>query len=230
MKIAITERGDGAFLQQQWRSALRELKADGVIVITKAPHLLELPLPTKVIVHCTITGLGGSVIEPHVIEPPVALAAYRRLVENYGGERIILRVDPIVCQQPYIEQAIKVAKQAEGRVRVSFLDAYPHVRDRFTAARVALNQEEFHADLDTRKTILGMLKKKINDVEVCAEPGLVCSGCVSARDLDAIGLNSEKMSSVKGMQRKFCCCAAEKVELGRSRSQCKHKCLYCYWR
>ena len=230
MKIGVTERGDGAFLERKWRAALGALKVDGVIVITKAPHLITLPLPDKVLVHCVITGMGSSELEPGVAAPIITLAAYRRLVANYGGERIVLRIDPILCQQPYIEQALGVLKQAEGRVRISFLDAYPHVRTRCAAVGISLNQEEFHADLDTRKTILGMLKKRVNCIEVCSEPGLVCTGCVSERDLAAIGLDSKNMSSVKGVQRKFCCCAAEKVELGHSRSQCKHGCLYCYWR
>jgi DNA repair photolyase len=230
MKIGVTERGDGALIERKWRTALADGKVDGVIVITKAPQELKLPLPDKVIIHCTITGLGSSVIEPNVAEPPITLAAYRRLITEYGSERVVLRIDPIICQQPYIEQALKVAKHAEGRVRISFLDAYPHVRTRFAEASLSLNQPEFHADLDTRKIIFGMLKKRIKDIEVCSEPGLVCSGCVSARDLDAMGLNSENLSSVKGLQRRYCCCAAEKVELGHSRSQCKHGCLYCYWR
>jgi DNA repair photolyase len=231
MKIGVTERGDGAFLESKWRSDLGSGKVDGVIVITKAPQLLlDEPLPDKVLVHCTITGLGSSTIEPGTSEPAVTLAAYRRLIAAYGGERIVLRVDPIVCQQPYIEQALGVVKQAEGRVRISFLDAYPHVRRRFEANGLALNQEEFHADLDTRKIIFEMLKKRIKGIEVCAEPGFDCTGCVSERDLAAIGLDSKNMSSVKGAQRKFCCCAAEKIELGHSRSQCKHRCLYCYWK
>jgi DNA repair photolyase len=223
MRIGVTERGD-AGLDQSWLQRLNTV--DGCIAITKHPSLLPKELPSNVLVHCTITGLGGGHIEPNVNKATDELFAYYKLVDKYGGERIILRIDPIIWG---IEQAAyDVAKHACGRVRVSFLDLYPHVKQRFAAQGITISQTEFHAPLEERIKILQALEAIVPEVEVCAEPGIACSGCVSQRDLSAIGL--KEIPHIGGKQRPLCKCIAEKVELLNSKKQCPSGCLYCYWR
>ena len=66
-KIGITERGDGG-LDFSWADKIKDLKA--CIVISKnindklIKHLLENK--SKIILHATITGYGGSILEPNV--------------------------------------------------------------------------------------------------------------------------------------------------------------------
>lgn len=274
MKIGITERGDAA-LDQSWRKKLDKL--DGIILITKAPHLLG-EIPPKSIVHCTITGCGGTDLEPNVAPPVVTLEAYHDLVNKYGGQRIVLRIDPIIPIEPYLSDAFIVRKEARGRVRLSFMDTYPHVRKRFESAGINIPWEGLHAPYELRKEIFdkmqpcndgetlddvttitvkpdgtfefpqelaellsGIPKKEIDryctycncadlvTLEVCAEPGLVSSGCVSQKDLDAAGIEGE-LKEKKWSQRKLCNCIAEKIELLTNSHRCPHTCLYCYWK
>ena len=223
MKIGVTERGDAAN-NLVWLEAVKRKAVDGCIAITKAPQaLLPLFLPSNVMVHCTITGQGGTVLEPNVALPEVVLAAYHELVKRYGGERIVLRIDPILLMDAAaLDRACEVCEAARGRVRISFLDYYPHVRERFTERGITYVQD-FHAPLILREKLWAQMGKP----EVCAEPGMICSGCVSQRDLRAMGI--ENTLTVGGRQRQNCACAAEKVELLADKKPCKHACLYCYW-
>jgi hypothetical protein len=104
------------------------------------------------------------------------------------------------------------------------MDYYAHVRARFMEKGIQYTQGH-HAPLAVRKALWEELGKP----ELCGEPGLPCTGCVSIRDVCAMNLEGE-LGNVLGMQRKDCRCAAEKTELLKQRGQCAHGCVYCYWR
>lgn len=229
MKIGITERGDAAFSIPIWMKALEEKQVDGAIIITKDPRaLLPLTLPSNTIIHCTITGYGGSDVEPKVLGPEQAIDAYHELYQKYGCERVVLRIDPI---NPYrMMGPEKVARQSLDRIRISFLDMYNHVRDRLMQAGIPWEDDwtGFHAPIEVRRKAYEEISLQgLRDVEVCSEPGFPCTGCVSERDLKAIGLIG---GTPGGKQRRECKCLAEKYELLNQRGQCPHGCLYCYWR
>ena len=79
-RFGITERGDAAF--HVARLLCDAPFYDGCIWITKAPQAITgVQLPGNVILHCTITGLGGSTVEPGVKPAAVTLAAYDKLVD-----------------------------------------------------------------------------------------------------------------------------------------------------
>lgn len=222
LKIGITERGDGG-LDQSWKKKMSTV--DGAIIITKAPQLLDInTLPKNTIIHCTITGFGGTKIEPNVAKPETTLKAWREIKEVIGQERVVLRIDPIIPE--YSTYALNIAKNANetDRIRISFLDLYSHARKRMISAGINLSQQ-FHAPIKTKNEILKLLPPQ---TEICAEPGMKCTGCISQRDLNAMGII--KTSRGKCIQRKECMCIAEKTELLTERKQCKHGCLYCYWK
>jgi DNA repair photolyase len=235
MKIGVTERGD-AGLDFSWKSF------DGPkILITKSPqNLCNLPDEDlkDCIVHCTITGLGETVYEPNVAGLDVTLPAYQRLVCRLGSDRVVLRIDPIILGVDNEENIIKILSSSLGRVRVSFLDMYDHVRTRFNKENISIPKEHetFHADLRLRQLYLQLMQgtlRGINsayqrEIEVCGEPDMLCSGCVSARDLEALNLSCS--SKGKSCQRKECHCIAEKYELLNNKQRCPHKCIYCYWK
>jgi len=225
IKIGITERGDAA-LDQSWRKA----NMLGMILITKAPHKIGV-LPDNAILHCTITGYGGTIIEPGVAPALVTLEAYKNLVNTYGSERIVLRVDPIIPTLKGIQTAKEIISHQQGRVRISFLDAYSHVRERFEKLGLQLPWTGIHAPLEIRQQAVERIKQEVlfrDDLEICGEPGLDCTGCISQRDMQALGLIC-KLSG-KCTQRTSCACVAEKTELLSNPHRCAHNCLYCYWK
>lgn len=146
MKLGITERGDAA-LDLSWRYRLGSV--DGCILITKEITdefirivIEETQAGTKLIVHCTCTGWGQTEIEPNVPSYQTQLKMLKKLLdEGFPAERAVLRIDPIIPTKEGVKKVEMVLQEAQMlellpdiRVRISILDEYYHVKDRFRNA------------------------------------------------------------------------------------------------
>jgi hypothetical protein len=227
LKIGITERGDAA-LQRDWISWVG--KGNPAILITKNPlrlsYLLNSVSNKNIIVHCTITGMGGSAYEPNVPVVSKAIEGLIELEKTVGIERLVLRVDPIIpTEEGFVtaKNVINTVGKPNLRIRISFLDNYPHVKERFIQAGLPPLNYNFHAPLETRIKMWEDLGKP----EICGEPEMPCTGCVSKKDLEI--LNIENDTTTKSQQRMACACLALKHELLNNKTPCKHTCAYCYW-
>ena len=231
-KIGISERGD-AGIDLSWEDKLDEV--DGAVLITKNPTPAFLELvekhKDKLIVHTTITGVGGSPYEPNVPKPYEVYPFFNKVLDILGPEKTVLRIDPIIPITKNILAAHGVyiaLSMREHRIRVSILDNYPHVEQRFIEAGVPPVDYKFHVDFKVRNDIINLFG---SSVEICAEPGFNSIGCVSQRDVKALGLSltSEESNTLLG-QRRGCNCLGIKTELLTSKEPCSHGCLYCYWK
>ena len=223
MKIGVTERGDAA-LDQSWVEKAKDF--DGLVLITKAPHKLP-KIPDNAIVHCTITGFGGTVLEPGVEPTEVTIPTYHKIVDEIGPQRTVLRIDPIIPTEKGLERSRKVFYETRSRVRISFIDVYRHIQLRFEKAGLPpIPSDSFHFPLWIRKQTM----KLFPHAEICGEPGLKCVGCISTKDLDALGLEKRNLPKKVSTQREACTCLAVKTEMLERRGQCAHGCLYCYWK
>jgi DNA repair photolyase len=229
MQIGITERGDAA-LDTSWLTWVVDKPA---ILITKNPIKLynilkKQSLPKlNIIAHCTITGFGGTILEPNVPEFNKMLEGFEALVHFLGKDRVVLRVDPVIPTETGIDTAKRVIETArwlvQTRVRISFIDYYDHVKKRFRELDISLPWDSFHAPLSDRKYAWEQLGKP----EVCAEPDFECCGCLSAKDCEI--LKVEPFQYEKG-QRPLCACLANKKELLDTKARCAHACIYFYWK
>lgn len=216
----------------------------GNIIITKrlTDKLIEklIEHKDKIILHLTVTGMGNTRIEPFVPTPQKTLEKLHKLLDGgFPTSHIVLRVDPIVPTRKGVETAIGVLKLFRGlgikRVRISFLDNYKHVRERFKEIGVELYDGNFHAPLKERLKCLTAIKYSAEEcgyetVEACGEPCIDSIPCLSQKDIDILGLTDEILLEGSAEQRKNCGCPANKSELLRIKPhQCEHKCLYCYW-
>ncbi len=263
ISIGITERGD-AFINNEWEKWVLEDKKPAIL-ITKNPSALIKKYPSlffkkdgkldgNIILHATITGLGGTPLEPNVLPYGIQLSELKNFLldETFCKERIVIRQDPLI---PYISigaefyrsailEIASFAKENNLRYRTSFFDYYPHVRERFNKIKdinpdwapyiSILNQyqSEMHMDLNVRNTFLDYIKSSglaDDEIEICGEPGMKCTGCVSLRDLNIFGLSLED-TLPKGMQRPACACLGIKKELLNNKHPCAHNCAYCYWK
>lgn len=223
--IGITEKADPS-CNDSWKPWVESGKP--AILITKRPRLLLQYLhdnksKVNVIVHCSITGLGGTDIEPNIEIYQDNLHYYDLMCGILGNNRVVLRIDPIIPEFliTYVYQ--QIVKRAKGRVRISFLDVYPHVFARFTRKGIKIPWSGFHAPISMRTQIWEDLGRP----EVCAEPDLPVTACVS--DIDCKILGVEPRLNYKG-QRPLCHCLANKTEIITTPPKCSYKCLYCYWK
>lgn len=254
-KIGVTEHGD-AGIDLTWLGKLKSV--DGAIVITKrvSPEFRDVVVANKdkLIVHATVTGYGGSILEPNVPLTYESLVAVSALTNRgFPKEKIVIRVDPIIPTKKGIataEETIKLFMDfGFSRFRVSIIDMYQHVRDRFTQAKLPLPYGEYgfepskgqvRAVDDMLKRVAEYWKALANRwlsadtlrIEGCAEPGLtnvIHCGCVSEYDLDLLGLPEDDEADSAGYQRPHCMCYSGKREMLKGKSRCGHKCLYCFW-
>ena len=242
-RIGVTEAGD-AGIDLSWVQKMGTV--DGAVVITKqiTHGFLDavLDYQKKLIVHATLTGYGGSVLEPCVPTPDEQFEAVKALVDSgFSQEKIVIRVDPLIPTEKGLNKALKVIETCmdDGfrRYRVSVLDMYRHVRNRFRSIGLPLpyGENQFasreqlaEADAMLREAAaywqgLGQQANGLR-IESCAEPYLrypIRCGCVSSHDLELLGLDASDAN---------CMCYSGMVELLSHKHPCSHGCLYCYWR
>lgn len=250
-KIGITERGD-AGIDFGWLPKLKQNIVDGAVLITKQlnptfnAHVMDLYNSgfTQIVVHCTCTGWGGSIIEPNVPVYTKQLEQLQQLIDSgFPKEQCVLRIDPIFPTKNGIKRVTEVLDTAfdmellpDMRIRISILDEYKHVKERFRALGYdAIYGDSFYAPKHMVQDLVEALDRYDLQFECCAEPYLVNenqfahTGCISERDLRVFGLSCDN-TAVNPQNRGGCLCLACKTELLDCKRRCKHQCAYCYWK
>jgi hypothetical protein len=258
MKIGITERGD-AGLDYNWVRYVESNFVDGAILITKninprfVKEVIRLhTLGKKLIVHCTCTGWGNTVMEPNVPDINTQLCGLQQLIKNgFPKENCVLRIDPIFptdnglyAVTNVIDRAHNLGLLPDMRIRISIYDEYNHVKERIKACGLTpMYGSQFYAPtfmVQNTKAYLRTLKQQynLNKFETCAEKNLndttlfLQTGCVSGKDLLAMGFSSFDINvlTTNPQNRTGCKCLSCKTELLTNRHRCPHQCMYCYWK
>ena len=142
-KVGITEAGEISFALD----AFDRLYYANIIITKRLTRGLIEKLVEhrdKCILHLTVTGFGGSKIEPFT--PPISATinnAKELLEKGFPVSQIVLRIDPIIPTKKGIDTAISVldafSEFGITRVRISFLDMYKHVHSRFKKENIETN-------------------------------------------------------------------------------------------
>jgi hypothetical protein len=190
----------------------------------------------------TVTGLGGTAIEPGVPPPAVTLGQLRPLVHWLGdARRLTVRFDPIVhwsdgdgVHSNFAHAAAVLRACADAGVttlRLSFATVYRKMQGR-GVTWVDPSPED-------KKALARDLVRQSRDYGVavhgCSQPflaeaGVVQSGCVDAASLAATHpLRSPAATGKDGGQRSDCLCSPS-VDVGSYQQRCPHGCRYCYAR
>lgn len=249
IKIGITEQGDGG-LDLSWAEKMDTV--DGAIIITKNlnDNVINKLLmhKDKVIVHCGCTGMGGTAYEPNVPSFDWQLNQLAKLINlGFHANHAVLRIDPIIPTPEGIAYVKNVLDQfhtmqqngtlpANIRIRISVIDMYPHVRERFTKASLPLPYgNQFYAPFNMMNHLTKTLRQYPYTYETCAERFLndtiyEKTGCVSAKDAAQLTLDVADVNDINMQNRSGCLCLSCKKELLSSKHPCPHKCAYCYWK
>lgn len=240
--FGITEAGDPAF-----NLDIFDKLYQGNIIITKSltNKLIEklIEHKDKCILHFTVTGQGGSVLEPFVPDVEKSVKQFKKLIDNgFPVKQVVLRIDPIIPTEKGISKAINVLEQFKNygiaRIRISFLDMYKHVKERFDEIGLKYPYEDFHAPLIVRQNAVNQILNKCvelgygHGLEICGEPSLESIPCLSQKDVEILGLTDKITLNSKKAQRASCGCPQNKKELitGKKPHRCEHNCLYCFWK
>ena len=237
--VGVTESGEVAFDL----SVFDRLYLANIIITKRLTDKVIEKLvenSSRIILHMTCTGMGGSKVEPFV---PTVDQTYEKIVKliesGFPVEHIVLRVDPIVPTDKGTDTALAVIEKfgqtGIKRVRYSILYMYAHVKERFTKAGFPIPYSTFHAPLTVRQEIA----RKVNETcqkfgmtaEACGEPGIESCSCLSQKDIDILGLTDTIILQGNAEQRTNCHCPANKKELLTNQAKkCPNGCAYCFWR
>lgn len=185
IQIGITERGDAYIDKYGWQKWVFE-EQKPAILITKNPMgiLKEFPelfikdstggLKGNVILHATITGLGGTPFEPNVIPYNEQLDGIKEILrdKNFCKERLVIRQDPLFPTFIITDKRLKhygyhvrniwtFAFENGLRYRTSFFDYYPHVRVRTQE----IHYDGSHYQLFINKENVNEYIKDLNEIQ-----------------------------------------------------------------
>ena len=249
VKIGITDLGEPCF-DTSWID--KTSLVDCLVLVSKGHselfHNKLLEFKDKTVWHCTITGLGGTKIEPGVVDPMRSLDEVKKVIDaGFYASNVVVRIDPISGEALYSQLSLPSSYQdlIEGiidkaysfgvrRFRYSYLDLYAHARKRledngFTVPKYPLTFEE----MQEWAALFGRKEDDLEGIKFmsCAEkfvPDHHRVGCVSVEDFKLLGLDPSSCSDRLLGQRKTCLCCSNKTELLKMTTPCKHGCLYCF--
>ncbi len=194
----------------------------------------------QVFVHWTITGLGGTSLEPKVPLPEDQLALLPRVIDYVGDpRRVHWRFDPLVSAgrngrgvsnvaiDVFRSLAEVIGPVGVPVVHVSFVTMYRKVVRRLAARGVEFEEHsserrrEFLAQLGSAAAEVGL------KVQTCCEPGFPVRRCIDGELLRSLHPREEPCSTdpARG-QRNLCGCTVS-LDIGRY-LPCPNRCLYCY--
>lgn len=215
-----------------------------IVLITKFPAaILAEPLREALSAYeqctaqVTVTGWGGSALEPGVPSPDAALAALPGLLEFLGDpRRLSIRIDPLLRLadgRHNLGYAREIMERAAGLGVTNFVTSivtpYAKIAPRLAAAGLALALWT----TAERRRIVGELKEAADRLGVslagCCLPELPGAACVDGRKLrETHPRNLPCRLDHPPGQRAECGCT-HAVDLGWYASHpCFSGCLYCY--
>ena len=188
----------------------------------------------------TITGLGGSRLEPGVPAPEVTLAQLAPLAGWLGDvRRLTVRFDPIVHWREGGETASNMAFAPRlldacaagglSAVRLSFATIY---------RKMALRGVEWVEPTPERQTAIAAslvrqaAERGISVYACCqpwlAETGAKLAGCIDAAALAALHPKCERAPGGRDKGQRSACLCSPSRDIGSYRMSCGNGCLYCY--
>jgi len=195
----------------------------------------------QIFVHLTITGLGGSALEPNIAPWREVAAQLPELIDFTGDpRRVSVRYDPIVhwyageqvhSNLPFAQAILEeVSKAGVRAVRISFATLYGKVRKR-------KGWRWYDPTLAERLEITRRLVELASGLGLtlysCSQNDLALAGALPSRCIDGELLSALHPRGLPAMtgkdtgQRPECGCTPS-VDIGSYLMRCPNGCRYCY--
>ncbi|MDZ7319054.1 MAG: DUF1848 domain-containing protein [candidate division KSB1 bacterium] len=193
----------------------------------------------QLFIHYTVTGMGSTLLEPHVPPPAEAMSYLDRLVKLAGDpRRIRFRFDPIVhLQMPdgssysnidwWEKLAPRVRQAGISDVSISWMSEYRKVIDRLLRSQIRpmrVTADIWQRERNWLMTIADQFGLKLHG---CCVPGMPRSRCIDGQLLMELHPHHAPCSLAKAKGQRASCGCTESWDIGWYHS-CKHGCRYCY--
>jgi len=235
-KVSVSLYSDKVHSIVLWSKDFSRLLSNGELVTRLEPYNLYFLF--------TITGLGGSIIEPRAPHPFQALQQMGQLADMFGAERINWRFDPIIywhddgkgCNNLALFPALaeKVAQIGVKRCTFSFAAWYKKCQRRVKKAGIEFIDPNDEQKLESLYSLVEIASSYGISLFSCAQdqwlkvPGVKRSSCIDGAFLTELHPQHVPASSGKDKsQRKQCGCTPS-VDIGSYAQTCWSGCRYCY--
>jgi DNA repair photolyase len=193
----------------------------------------------QVFLHFTITGMGGSYLEPSVPTVEESLEMIPVLVEHLGDPgRMRVRFDPIVHLRlpdggiySNVFHFVRVARAAKAagviEIITSRMEPYPKVVNRlkkFGITPETLSPSERKKEADW---LIGQADEIGVRLFGCCAEGLPAGSCINGHALSHLHPKGEAASTQKAKGQRPLCGCTESWDVGWY-YKCPGGCLYCY--
>ncbi len=218
-----------------------------LVVWTKVPPALAsdraltdfLSRYDQIFLHLTVTGLGGTVLEPFAPPWAESIAALPALIDfAHGTDRIRLRFDPLVEVETAAGETISnigLFEEVVGAgarlglrdVSTSWVTSYRKVSSRLRARGMRLVERDdarMEATWERVYALAGSMKVRIH---ACCVPGLPRSRCIDGELLSALHPKGRACSTRRAADQRPLCGCTESYDVGWYKS-CPTGCVYCY--
>jgi DNA repair photolyase len=199
----------------------------------------------QIYLHFTVTGLGGTAVEPGVPPYREALAQIPGLTALAGNPlRVSVRFDPVLFWREEGEvrsnielfpEVVTAAAAAGTRdVRVSFAQWYGKAVRRAAARHFPFvdpadeEKRALAAGLAEAAAASGLVLHACSQPLLAGVPGLRPSACIDAALLEELHPRREPVSRRKDRGQRPACLCTESQDIGSYAQSCGHQCLYCY--
>jgi DNA repair photolyase len=215
-----------------------------IVIWTKDPSVLirntevqgKLASYDLIYIHYSITGMGGSILEPGIPDTERALAMIPEVIEIAGGpKKVRLRFDPIVNLDitgeiysnisRFDDIAAFVSNQGIEDVSISWVDDYRKVGRRLAEDSIRI----IDYDRDKQVEYIYSTAEKFGlTVHACCEEGLAVSKCIDGQLLSRLHPAGEKCSRAKASGQRELCGCTKSIDIGWYSQVCYGACRYCY--
>lgn len=199
----------------------------------------------QVYLHFTVTGLGGTAVEPGVPAPRETLAQLTGCVALAGDPlRVSVRFDPVLFWEdggavrsnlPFFAEVADAAAAAGVRdIRMSFAQWYGKAKRRAAARRFPFvdppdeEKKARAADLAKEAATRGLSLFVCSQSFLAGVPGVRPSACIDAGLLGALHPDGAPASPRKDRGQRADCLCTESKDIGSYTQTCPHGCVYCY--
>jgi hypothetical protein len=190
-------------------------------------------------IHLTITGLGGSVLEPRIPPWQDVAGMIAQLVAFTGDERCITwRFDPIIRAEvkgallsnielfsPIIEVVSKVGIPL---CRTSWVEPYAKVQRRLSRRGVTLSLHSSEERCEQACELARIAGEHGMELQFCAMRDFPRSRCIDGELLSELHLDALSCSRVRARGQRPLCGCTQSIDIGWYSQKCPHGCLYCY--
>jgi len=199
----------------------------------------------QVYAHFTVTGLGGTGLEPGAPPPEEALAQLPGLVSILKDpRRLSVRFDPVVFwgkegnRRTNLEAFDRVATAAAAAgtrdIRMSFAQWYKKAARRMRAQGLEIVDPSEDEKIEIASRLAETAGRRGLRLWACSQnfltraAGVEASACIDGRLLAALHPRKAAASAVKDRTQRAECGCTVSVDIGSYAQACPHACLYCY--